>query len=62
MRTQSSQVTAQDHRVGVDDADHIINSVAQRRAGTLEYLQHRSVTFLDRLNDELNRLAGSLVD
>jgi hypothetical protein len=60
--TQGTEIAAQDHSVRVDDAYHVIYRITQGRASALKDLQHRSLAFIDGLNDEPNCLLRLLVD
>lgn len=62
VRTQRTEIAAQDHSVRIDDADHVIDRVAHGRACALEHLQHRRLALIDRLNDEPDRFLRSFVD
>ena len=43
-------------------ADDVVDRVTQRRAGPLEDLQHRSLAFINGLDNAPNRFPGSLID
>ena len=62
MRTQGTQVAAEDDGVRVGDTDHVVNRITQGSACTLEYLEHRSLAFIDGLDDPPDRFLGSFVD